>query len=163
MKVLKKRFFAMLIDSLIMAVILLVLSKFGFIKEDARRIDYLWLLIVFPSRDIIFRNASIGKKLLGLRVYDTNWLAPNLIVLYKRSIATMTLSSGVAHKSKLIGDGNLISVFDFERDKLGTFVIDKNVYAKLKAEAETMNGDFCKNMTDLYNTYLRSIYMKEDS
>ena len=62
-------------------------------------------------------------------------------------------------KSKFV-DGGVISLFDWERDTLGTRVIDKRVYKELESIAKNRNGDFAKNMTELYNEYLRSLYLK---
>ncbi len=62
-------------------------------------------------------------------------------------------------KSKLV-DGNIMAAIDWERDKIGTYVIDAKVYGELQKEAKEMNGKLSENMTELYNTYLRDLYCK---
>ena len=56
--------------------------------------------------------------------------------------------------------GDLFELFEWEKNVVGTFVIDKKVYAKLKADAENMDGKFADNMTELYMMYLRDFYAK---
>ena len=51
-------------------------------------------------------------------------------------------------------------LFEWEKNVIKTFVIDKKVYKKLKADAEKMEGNFPQNMTELYMIYLRDFYSK---
>ena len=159
MKVLKKRVVAVLIDSFILISVLVLLQELlSIYKINIGNWDFL-IVFLFFIRDFVFRNASIGKKILGLRIYYNNWKVPNFRLLLKRSIIVSTVGYVLLWKAKFV-DGCVINFFDYERDKLGTRVIDKKIYNELKAEAESKEGDFSKNMTELYNSYLRNTYIK---
>ena len=159
MKILKKRAIALIIDSFWFApYMVLVLELLKFLNVPLGS----WVVLLFLplfARDIVFRNASIGKKIMGIRIYDNDWKAPGFFVLLKRSFFVITVGYVLLWKAKFV-DGEVINFFDFEREKLGTRVVDKKVYANLKEEAEQLEGDFKKNMTELYNAYLRNTYMK---
>ena len=120
--------------------------------------DFLIIVIFLSSRDLIFRNASIGKKILGIAVYDNDWQPPRFHVLLKRSFLTGTVGFILWWKLKFI-DGDIITLFDIERDKLGTRVIDRKIYKELEITAKNMEGDFAQNMNELYNAYLRDLYL----
>ena len=159
MKILRKRAIAVLIDSFFVASVLVLLQELlNYLNVNIGNWDVLIVLLFF-IRDFIFRNASIGKKILGLKVYDKNWRAPGFLTLFKRSIVISTVGFVLLWKAKFV-DGCVINFFDYEQDKFGTRVVDKKNYNRLKAEAEGKEGDFSKNMTELYNFYLKSEYMK---
>ncbi|MBQ8719985.1 MAG: RDD family protein [Clostridia bacterium] len=159
MKILKKRALAAIIDVFVLGLII------GFVQFLNPNLfgdkGYLLILFIIPLflRDILFRNASLGKVLCRISVYDNDWKAPSLWLLIKRSFLTATIGYGIFMKSKFI-DGGIVSLFDWERDALGTRVIDKRVYKELEIIAKNRNGDFAKNMTELYNEYLRGLYLK---
>lgn len=159
MKILKKRAWAAIIDVFILGLIIGILQFLNPNLFDGR--GYLLILFIIPLflRDILFRNASLGKVLCRIAIYGNDWKAPSLWLLIKRSFLTATIGYGIFMKSKFI-DGGVISLFDWERDTLGTRVIDKRVYKELESIAKNRNGDFAKNMTELYNEYLRSLYLK---
>ena len=159
MKILKKRAIACLIDAFI----------YGFIVELFRLIvfkmptDPGWwvplLILPFICRDVLFKNASIGKKIMGIAIYDNYWKSPKITLLIKRSLLVSTVGYVILLRSYGM-HGDKISVIDWERDTLGTRVIDKKIFKKLSEEARTQEGDYAKNMTELYNAYLRGIYIK---
>lgn len=159
MKIFKKRAMAVLIDGFVLGLILVFCQQL--LNKYWRYLGNWDLLLIFPFflRDFVFRNASLGKKILGLAVYDNNWQPPKLSVLVKRSFLTATIGYALFWKAKFF-DGNLISVFDWERERLGTRVIDKKVFRELEGIARNKEGDFSKNMTELYNEYLRGVYLK---
>ena len=160
MKILKKRAFACAIDSFILgsiiATIQLVIPNLLIGKSDIFN-----LLIIFPffCRDFTFKGASIGKKMLGIRVYDKNWKSPSFSSLLKRSILTYTIGFLIFCKARFI-DGSIIDLIDWERDKIGTRVVDNKVFAKLSEEAKQLDGDYAENMSKLYDEYVRTLYLK---
>ena len=159
MKIIKKRAFALLIDSFIFGSVVAGLQLiFPNLLKD-RGILLIFLFIPFFCRDIVFGNASPGKRILGISIYSTNWEKPSLKTLILRSFCTATVVYVLLIKSKLVG-GNVMAAIDWERDKIGTYVIDAKVYGELQKEAKEMNGQFPENMTELYNTYLRDLYCK---
>ena len=159
MKILKKRAIACLIDSFLFGIILVLFSEL--LKSWGVRFNNVELILFIPffMRDIMFRNASIGKRMLGISVYDTDWKKPKLSHLMKRSFFMMGVGYVIYWKSKLT-DGNAIDVVDYERETLNSYVIDNKVYKKLADRAGQMDGDFSTNMSCLYNEYLRNLYMK---
>ena len=155
MKVFRKRAVALLIDSFLLGA-LLVLTQ-----ELLNWGDWdILLIILFFFKDCVFKNASIGKKLMGLSIYNSDWKAPSIKVLFKRGALMLTVGYLLTWKALAVGE-SLISVFDFERERLGTQVIDKRVYSELAQQAKQRDGDFSKNMTELYNSYLRDLYIKQ--
>ena len=160
MKILQKRIYAVVIDSMIL----------GLYYEVVRHLIYDWISILgsigfaillspFFFRDLVFRNASIGKKIMGISVFDSKWEKPKVSVIVKRDFWISIVSYGLLFKS-MFSNGDYISIFDYEREKIGSAVIDDKIYEDLKKKAEKQNGDYAENMTKLYNEYLRSIYMK---
>lgn len=158
MDIMKKRAFALLIDGVLLGVyyetIRHVLPGWYF---KLGSIGYAILLSVFFLKDIVFKNASIGKKIMGIQIFDERWENPSFFRLIKRSFMISTVGFAKMWKTKFMS-GEILTIFDYEREKLGTSVIDNKVYFELKSQAEIMRGDFSKNMTDLYNEYLRSKY-----
>ena len=159
MKVLKKRGLAYFFDFIFVMFIAVGIQSLANYLFDGKVQIQIPLIILFFIRDYLFKNASLGKIIFGLRIYTTKWEKPDFLLLLKRSFFVSTIGYVVLRKAKFV-DGNMIAFFDYERDYFGTFVIDKKIYQKLKVEAESMTGDFAQNMTELYNRYLRSIYIK---
>ncbi len=89
MKILTKRFVAYFIDVMIFAII----YHFAFYEIIDRIPDALLFLTVSPLllKDIIFRNASIGKVMMGISIYSTSWKKPPVWKLACRSFLTMTI------------------------------------------------------------------------
>ena len=159
MKILKKRCFAMISDSFLLGFIIAGLQLYLKDSIDSEIILIL-MLIPFFCRDFVFRNASLGKVLFGIAIYDKHWKRPTFKTLFIRSVAVSSVGYVLLWKSIFV-NGEFISIFDFERDRIGTQVIDKKIYRKLQEEAKTMSGDYADNMTRLYNAYLRDIYLKK--
>ena len=155
MKIIKKRAFASLIDEFLFATpIALLQLKF----PDLLAVEG-WVLgilfIPFLLRDVVFRNASIGKRLFGIAIYTKDWKKPSIKCLMMRSFCTATVSY-----VSLCAGKDMLSVLDWERDTLGAYVIDMKVYKELSEKALEMSGDFSQNMSELYNAYLRDLYAK---
>ena len=155
MKIIKKRVFAALIDGFLFATPIALLQ----LKFPNLLVGKGWTLVIlfipFLLRDIVFRNASIGKRLFGIAIYTKDWKKPSIKCLMLRSFCTATVS----YVSLCTGKDKL-SVLDWERDTLGAYVIDMKIYKELYEKALEMSGDFSKNMSELYNAYLRDLYAK---
>ena len=156
MKILRKRSIAYLIDVIIFAVI----YHFTLYRIIDKIPEFLIFLVICPLffRDIVFRNASIGKMMMGISIYDKNWKKPSIWKLIKRSCLVITIGF-IKHNIEMSTYGNKLAIIDWERDRIGTYVIDNSVYFEIKEKAEAMTGDFATNMSDLYNKYLREQYL----
>lgn len=158
MKTLKKRAVAGAIDYFVFAFVLAILTIVfadvweTFFQEYSFALPFVFIPLFF--RDILFGNASLGKRIVGIKIYDKNWKKPSLKILFKRSVGTSTIVAVLLFKSILV-DENPISCIDWERNTFGTMVVDKKVYAEIDAEARQMGGDYEKNMTELYLARLR--------
>jgi len=159
MKIIKKRVLASLIDAFIFGAIVASIQLLIPNLLVNRGLLLIFLFIPFFSRDFVFRNASIGKKLLGIAIYDNDWRRPRLEVLLKRSFLTATVGYYLLFKAKFTG-GNILAIIDFEREKIGTRVIDKKVYKELEIIAKAKKGEYKSNINELYNEYLRNLYLK---
>ena len=163
MKILKKRAIACFIDAFIYSSLL---EGLRFLIPDVInfwiKIPILGITIFLPffARDIVFRNASIGKKLLGISIYDKQWKKPSFKLLFLRSLYSIVLFA-MFYKIVFV-HGNYIGIFDSERNKFETVVIDRKVLKNLEKEAKKMKGDYCANMTELYNAYLRDLYLEKE-
>ena len=159
MKILKKRAIALLIDSFLFAFPIAALQIIFTDLLSGKGLLLLILFIPFFMRDIVFKNASIGKKLLGICIYDKEWKKPSFKKLLARSFCTATVVYAMLYKA-IFADGNFLAPIDWELNKLGTRVIDKKVFEKLDETAKNMNGTYEKNMSELYGAYLRDLYLK---
>ena len=158
MKILTKRIFAVFVDGYIHA---FIVAGIQFLLPEWFN-EYplvAFLIIPFFFKDLFFKNASLGKIIFGLRIYDKNWEKPKIKVLVLRAIFTSTVGAIKAQRLAILGE-SYIEVFDWEREKFGTCVIDKKVYRELELIAREQGGDFAHNMTELYNAYLRDLYVK---
>lgn len=107
------------------------------------------VLIPIIFKDFLFKNASVGKKIMGLIIVDDNWRTPNFKAMIKRGIIMPTFGY-----IKLLSVG--VKSMDFENwelDTLKTRVIRKSLYINMKERCKIKNGDFKYNMDDLYKTY----------
>lgn len=154
MRTIEKRIAAIFIDTCIYAGILVVIfNAFGLVEVVMLNTP-LFLLTMLPIlfKDCLFRNASLGKKLMGISIYDTNWKKPHLWILVLRVclIHIRGLVFVITH--------NYVKFVKLERSVLKTIVIDNNVFENFKKEVEKCNEDFVEGMTKRYNEYLSSHY-----
>jgi hypothetical protein len=159
---LEKRILAILIDGFVFGAIYTLLKDFvipePFFKLGL--ISYLILFIPLFCKDMLFGNASLGKKVMGIKIYTTDWKKPTPLLLFKRALFMMTKGYLIWMKSTF-AEKNDIAVFDYEREVLGTYAIEDAVCQKLKKEANAKSGSFESNMSELYTAYLRSLYLKQ--
>ena len=161
MKILKKRAIAILIDGFVFGAIYTIFKEFVIPKQffDLGLIFYLILFLPLFCKDLLFKNASLGKKIMGIEIFDCNWKKPKGFILIKRAFLMLTIGYVICYKSFFIEKNN-IRIFDYERESLGTYVIDKKVFAKLSEKAKEKADHFEINMNQLYQDYLRSNYLK---
>ena len=160
MKILKKRALAFLIDGFMFSILWVYGQSFLLNWfPNAGKIINIILFVPLFFKDLVFRNASIGKKLLGIEIYNDDWKSPSFGTLIKRAFLMTTIGYVLFFKSKFV-DGEIISLFDWEREHLHTRVIDKKVLKNLQEQAQQEKGEYKANMTKLYNEYLIGIYMK---
>ena len=164
MKVLKKRAVAIVIDSFVIG--FLLAGAMELFKSWSPSTDNFFTTIIALSlmllqllRDLLFRNASLGKMIMGLRIYDDNWEKPSVFAIIKRSAITSFAGLAIMYKA-IFMTGNYLTLFDCEANYAHTRVIDKKVFKKLKKEIADIPGDFAKKMTEAYNSYLRDCYSK---
>ena len=159
MKILKKRATAIFIDCSILVFVMAGLAEIFklYLPVLADWVELLLITLFF--KDALFQNASIGKKIVGIEIYDVNWDKPTFKALVKRSVFMYTAGYVLMYKLYFI-DGTFIDIFDWERERLHTRVIDKKVYKELSEEAKKEGSNFSKKMSELYDAYLRDLYMK---
>lgn len=159
MKIFKKRCIAFFIDAFIYCFLLVLFHEFIYTPKY----ELTHLIFFCPSflKDCLFKNGSIGKKLMGIAVYDSDWSKPSFILSLKRTVMSSVVGLALVWKSVFIGGSKMI-LFEWEKNVVKTFVIDKKVYKALCADAEKMEGDFTKNMTELYMTYLKDFYSQKE-
>ena len=162
MKIFKKRVIALIIDSFILGIFLVIfkeiLKKLNLEQLDHKNFELL-LFIPFFFRDVTFRNASIGKFVLGIEVYTNDWKKPKFIHLLRREFCMTTVGFLSSIKAMFV-DGNIIDVLRWEQNVLKSFVIDKKVFKKIVNEVDKIEGDRTKKLTYLYNLYLEDLYSK---
>ena len=160
MKILKKRMLAFLIDNFIVgSTLALVIELLKQIDIGREKLTFLLAVFMLVFRDFVFCTASIGKKLLGLRVYDVNWEKPKTSILLKRCFLSTFVGAYILFKAKFFGE-NALMFFDYEKEKFSARVVDKKVYNNLKKASELKEGTFSQNMTQLYDEYLKKNYDK---
>ena len=161
MKIFEKRVAAILIDGFVFGAIYTLFKEFVIPKQflELGLVFYLILFLTLFCKDLLFRNASLGKKIMGIEIFDCNWKKPKGYILIKRAFLMLTVGYVICYKSFFVDKDNF-RIFDYERETLGTYVIDKKVFAKLSEEAKEKADHFETNMNKLYQDYLRSNYLK---
>ena len=156
MKIFKKRFFAFLIDLLLLACIIYVMKHAFGIRKNT--IQYALLLLPFFVRDFTFKGASIGKMIMGIRIYNSEWRTPSYGLLLKRSfVVSWVMFDNYIDKGYYIGE-DILYLYKREKAKLGTPVVDKKVYRELAIKAQSIEGYYPDVMQNLYEEYLKDLY-----
>ena len=89
------------------------------------------LAITCLFNDLIFRNASIGKKIMGLVIVDLNWQLPSFKMMLKREI-TMPYRFFMLIKSKFA-----INTFtEWEMKFTQTQIVTRKEYLQRKKQSK---------------------------
>ena len=160
MTVLGKRMIAFGIDALLFGSIVAFLLEitptwFGVLGS----VQYIIFITPFFLKDLAFRNASVGKKIMGIEILSRDFLHPKALVLVKRAVFTTTIVYYKFLRAIFI-DKNYIELFDWESSELKTIVIEKEVLKQLRTDIKQINKDESIALRELYEQYLRSIYIK---
>ena len=125
MRLLFKRGIALIIDGFLFG--LLYVPCEWYISNRFQSIGsfgYLILFLPFFLKDLAFGKVSIGKKILGLQIFDINCQKPKSLILIKRAILMSSLGYLVLLKAIFI-ENNIVSFFDWEERVLKTRVVEK--------------------------------------
>ena len=120
--------------------------KIGTIPVSLPSVGPVLFIIPFCFKDVVFRNASLGKKIMNLIIVDNEWDIPSIKTLMKRGILMPTWGYVTLIKNL---SGNF-SIENWEIDNLKTRVIDRNMFQKMKQESLAMGGNYKNNMDKLY-------------
>ena len=159
MKILKKRAIALLIDGFIWGVIDTVAIRpfYLLIPDGWKNLAAFIVLCPLFFRDIVFRNASIGKKLVGIAVYDEKWECPRFGKMILRSAVMLSLGYVWLIIITITG-GDKTDVLRWETERFGTRVVSKKDLKKWREEAKSLPGDLNENTSRLYDEYLKKMY-----
>ena len=98
-----KRIIALLIDVFVIVAFHLLLNQFFNIKS------YIIFVFLF-IKDILFLNASLGKKIMGIAIFNRDFSKPTLLTVIKRSILTNTIGYLILYKAILYKEGELYHI-----------------------------------------------------
>ena len=153
MNIVVKRLFAFIIDLLILGCFILILKQFTTIEKLSLKYASLFLLLLF--RDFTFTGASGGKKIMRIRIYDSQWNKPSFFLVLKRTCVLIYVNfDTVFQRGDIAGEG-VIDAIAREYKATGTRVIEDEVFKRLSAEAKKLDGEWADNMTKLYNEFYR--------
>lgn len=108
-------------------------------------------------RDLVFRNSSIGKKIMGLIVVNANWTTPDVLTVIKRTTVTASLGYMLLFRLRALNEDwetALFAELEWEYTRLKTRVVEKEVYKKLQEEASINKKIDVDAMNRLYDQYL---------
>ena len=154
-----KRFTAAMIDYGIVFIAMTVLSflpmpswfwGFGFqIGKVPISLGSLGAYLLIGSiclKDLLFKNASLGKRIMGLILVNDAWEKPSLKQMLIRGVAMPLL--GLLHFISAKGDLKKLAVW--EKGTLHTRIVPKALFEELKGIAEGKAGPYAENMEILY-------------
>ena len=161
MSIFGKRALAFLIDSALFGLLYSAVSLCVLANQHTiwRYVFFLFAILLFLCRDLLFRHCSLGKKIVGIAVLTDNWQIPRPITLIKRSLLTLITGYAVLWKAKHV-DGSVIGFFDWERETLHTQVVDLNVARRLYQEALREGNASPTELTNRYAHYLQDLYVQ---
>lgn len=159
MKIIYKRCIAAMIDTFMFGICFVCLEKllpdwFDWFK-NLRTIGYIILLLPFYFKDLIFKNASLGKKMFGLSIYTTDWNKPSFFKTVKRSVITNVVGYLYFLKLFMLRENKLL-LYEWEKKQLNTFVIENKVYKGIKEIAKASGNPNADIMNRLYDEYLKN-------
>ena len=106
-------------------------------------------------------KVSIGMKIMNISIYTSEWTCPTTrYLLGRHKYSTSAYDEFYIFGFRLIPrKKDIMQWYYYEIRQIGIIYIENSVYDELSAEARAMEGDFVRNMTDLYITYLEKIYL----
>lgn len=121
-------------------------SGIPFLSLTLPSIGFLLLCFCIFFKDLLFGNASLGKRIMGIIILDDKWQVPTKVKILKRGTMKTFMSLFVYSKMSVSG-GNFEG---WELSRMGMRVVLKSTFEELKQEALDMNGSFEDNMDILY-------------
>lgn len=159
MEIFAKRRIADGLDYFLFALILALFRvlRIPFLGEIHDPLFYLIMIYPIEMRDFLFKGASLGKVIVGIRIYDQNWKKPSYATLLRRELFISHLIGLRAnyHSPHKITKYEIILT---EKNKFFTRVVDRKMFKKFDQMAKTLPGRWEDNMSDLYDMYIADVY-----
>lgn len=125
MTILLKRSIAFFIDALFLGMFFTVFKKvFILLSFEPNSFSYFLLLIPFFFKDIVFRNASVGKKIMGISILNKDGSIPDFKLLIKRAFLMTGIGYIYAWKGFFIDKKYYSALIEWEEKSFGTSVVD---------------------------------------
>ncbi|MBR2634560.1 MAG: RDD family protein [Clostridia bacterium] len=125
MEVLRKRLIAFFFDALILGVFYSIFKRiFLWLNMEPNSISYFLFISPFFFKDIVFRNASVGKKIVGLAIYNKDGSIPNFKLLIKRSFLMTTIGYLYFCKGFFVDKKYYSALIEWEEKTFGTKVVN---------------------------------------
>ena len=160
MKISSRRILASLIDYLIIGAFISIFSivglpnwfwsvsfQIGFIPASLPSLGVVVILLVLVLKDLLFKNASFGKRMMGLMIVDDEWRIPNLKAMLKRGFL-MPVWGYIVFIIAVIRDNDFES---WELKRLKTRVVEVKIYHELKHQCDLTTGEYKRHMDRLYD------------
>ena len=159
MKIYTKRTIAALIDIFVVAFASVVCIKIvSFLPGISTQIiSRACVLGEIFLRDLICKNASIGKKVMGLMVLDENWEVPKRSFLIGRAFFSSTIGY-YRYILMWFRKENKTEFFEWEKEHLKAYVVDVKVYDELKEKTSGNADKYKEEMSLLYEEYIYKQY-----
>ena len=156
-RILRKRFFSTLIDAFVFAFAFefcrFFIPPFAWLFKQGIWM-YMIVMIPYLYKDALFRNASLGKKIMGLAIYCSDWSYPSVTVLIKRLLWFCMRGNWIVSKAQVLDKNHYAQLFIEEKERLGTRVVETKALNRFKNEAMTETGVDFKKLSVLYDEFL---------
>ena len=96
---------------------------------------------------------------MGLMVFDENWEVPKRSFLIGRAFFSSTIGY-YRYLLMWFHKENKTAFFEWEKEHLKAYVIDKDIYHQLQEEAKLGTDTYKTEMTRLYTEYIYRQYFK---
>lgn len=150
MKILTRRFLANIVDCFIVGSCAAFFQQIIFPECCPPIVFYIVVFAPYLLRDIVWGNASVGKKFFGLCVLDDEWKKPSAKKVVMRTVV-MTIFGSVLMCKSYFSTGGILNILDFEREHLSATVVHKRTFEKLKGQLSENNPNFASEMAKRYS------------
>ena len=127
--------------------------------------DLIFYSLLLPApqiKEIIFKGVTVGRMLMKIRIYDSNWEKPCTAVMLKRWHLVIRMQMVGAVGFNVIRHSKM-EIIEAELNTFGTRLITKKDFKRFNEEAKALPGRWQDNMSRLYDAYLFKLYgMKEE-